>query len=93
MKRKLNPKPRRPAEENWRTKLTADPHWQDAIKWFKMTPAEKAAAEAEIEAKMNTVIGLDAQALANQAGWNELAASGELEQMDFSGFTWPTDEK
>lgn len=68
-------------------------NWKDAKKWFKMTPAEKAAAEAKIENKMNHEDGLIGQTLALQAVQDELAASGKLEQMDFFGFVWPRDEK
>jgi len=93
LERAFNPQPRKPAGEDWREKLTADPHWQDALKWFGMTPEQRAAAEGKIEIAVNTEIGPVAQALAAQAEWDELAASGELEQMDFSGFTWPMNEK
>lgn len=89
LERELYPKPRKPAEESWRTRLTAGRHWQDAIKWFKMTPAEKTAAEAEISDAVNTEIGVVAVALTAQAEWNELEANGEAKQLDFSGFHWP----
>lgn len=71
LERELNPKPRKPAEESWRTKLTASPHWRDAIKWFRMTPAEKAAAEAEIVTAVNMETGVMAQALASESSGME----------------------
>ena len=86
LERELNPKPRKqPVGEDWRKKLTAGRHWQDALKWFKMTPAEKAAAEGEIVNAVNTKIGTIAQALAGQAEWNQLEEIGAAAQLDFSG--------
>lgn len=82
-----------PPRSNWKEKIAAGSAWQEALKWFRMTPVEQAAAEAAIETAVNTEIGLAAQVLVAQAEWDELAASGKLDQMDFFGYVWPTDEK
>lgn len=93
MERLLHPKPPKPAEESWKTRIINSSAWKEAIRWFSMTPAERAAARAEIEDAVNTETGVVARTLANQAEWNELEKTGALKQMDFFGFIWPTDEK
>lgn len=91
MERLLHPKPPKPTEESWKTKIINSSAWKEALRWFNMTSAERTAATAEIEDAINTETGAMAQALANQAEWNDLEATGALEQMDFFGFSWPTD--
>jgi len=90
LERKLNPKPNKPARENRKQKIINSPAWQRALEWFRMTPEEQVAAEAEIANAVNTEVGYVAQALAAQAEWNDLEESGIAEQLDFSGFLWPT---
>lgn len=91
LERELNPKPRKPKKENWKTRIANSPVWREALRWFSMTPAERAAARAEIEDAVNTETGAAARAAANQAEWNALEETGALGQMDFFGFTWMAD--
>lgn len=93
MERLLHPKPRKPAEESWKLKIIKSPVWQEALRWFGMTPAERSAEIAKIEDAINTETGAVARALANQAEMNILEKTGALKQMDFFGFTWPLDNK
>lgn len=93
MERLLHPKPPKPAEESWKIKIINSPAWQEALRWFKMTPVERKAEMAKAEDAVNTETGAMARALANQAEMNVLEETGVLEQMDFFGFTWPTDEE
>lgn len=92
MKRLLHPKPPKPAEESWKLKIIKSPTWQEALRWFSMTSAERAAAKAEIEDAINMETGTVARAMANQTEWNALEESGALKQMDFFGYYWPVDE-
>ncbi len=92
LERELHPKPPKPAEkETWKTKIIKSPIWQETLRWFGMTPAERAAAREEIENALNTETGATARAAANQAEMNVLEETGALEQMDFFGFTWLAD--
>lgn len=93
LERLLHPKPPKPKEESWKTKITNSSVWQEALRWFSMTPAERTAAITEIEDAVNMETGAVARALANQAEMNILEETGALEQMDFSGFIWPTDKE
>lgn len=91
MEKLLHPKPRKPADENWKLKIINSRGWKEALRWFNMAPAERSAEMAKIEDAINTETGAVARAAANQAEWNALEESGALEQMDFFGFSWPTD--
>lgn len=91
MERLLHPKPPKPAEESWKLKIINSRPWQEALRWFSMTPAERAAAKTEIEDAINMETGAVARASANQAEWNALEESGALKQMDFFGYYWPAD--
>ena len=93
LERELHSKPRKPKKEDWKTRIANSPAWQEALRWFNMTPAERTAAISEIEDALNTETGAMAQTLINQAEMNVLEETGALEQMDFFGFLWPTGEE
>lgn len=71
----------------WKEKAAARPAWKRALEWFGMTPTEQAAAEAEIENKMNLEDGLVGQTLAKQAEWDAIDPE-TLARMDTDGWEW-----